>query len=187
MSPAMITLGGYRYPLARYRPLGWTLLLLLAAVANQALPWPWDIVPPAAMFVTGIVVLVDRMTRDEMPPFFSLIAAALWLVVVILVGVNPYTIGVLLAGGIGFGWRQVAGPGPWRVPVPYPAPIEYTSAGGAVVRLYPPRPGVRKDRWWWECTGCLKKATAEGVDVDLRDDADGHRVACGASPYPELP
>ncbi|MEV4806732.1 hypothetical protein AB0K18_42620 [Nonomuraea sp. NPDC049421] len=179
----MITVQGYRYDVTRYRPLGWPLALLGAAVAFHALPWPLRVVPAAAVVLAVAAVITARVGRGGEPPFLAMMAALAWFVLGALV-LNPYTVLALLAGALAFAWPRLTAPG-WRIPVPYPLPVSYPMASGAAVLLQPPRPGVRRDRWWWQCTGCLASGRAVAAE-DLRPAANSHAESCGAAPYPGL-
>ncbi|WP_336214344.1 hypothetical protein [Nonomuraea sp. LPB2021202275-12-8] len=181
----MITVQGYRYDVTRYRQLGWLLALLGAAVAFRALPWASCMIPVAAVVLAPAAIIAARVGRGQEPPFLAMTAALAWYVLACL-WLGPITILLLLAGGLAFAWPTLSAPG-WREPVPFPAPISYPLAFGAAVLLQPPRPGVRRDRWWWRCTGCLASAVAATAEEDLRPAANEHAEGCGAAPYPDLP
>jgi hypothetical protein len=181
----MITVQGYRYDVTRYRSLGWLLALFGAALAFHALPWPLRVIPAAAVVVAMAAIIAARVGRGDEPPFLAMTAGLAWFVIACML-LDPFTVLALLSGWLAFTWPTLTAPG-WRIPVPFPAPISYPMASGATVLLQPPRRGVRRDRWWWRCTGCLASAQAATAEEDLRAAANEHAEICGAAPYPDLP
>ncbi len=176
----MITIGGYRYGVARYVPFAWMAALLAAAALSNALPWAASVGPAATIFAVGIVVIAARMIRGQEPPWFTLFAGAAWIVLACWWELNWITGGVLLVGGLAFGWSWLWRDWPARQPVPYPPPYLFESDLGATVFLQPPR--RRRDPWMWWCNGCPTQAVGSTPDEDLRDSANDHALNCRGVP-----